>query len=145
MIELDTRRKELERALSASPAPDPIRIHPSMARTHRTRIGQLIAGLSEAERMDVAKEALRALIKKIEMVPISADEAEDGSREQAEAVRVSYPWIRSAAASRTWPMHSAAATGYSLPSTFPTGRVWSNRKGRVSGRTSGSRRARTMA
>ena len=84
MIELDARRKDLERQLSASPAPDPIRIHPGMAKTYRARIGQLIAGLSEAERMDEAKEALRALIDKVELVPISAeevgnDEPEDSS------------------------------------------------------------------
>ncbi|OWJ75910.1 hypothetical protein [Haematobacter genomosp. 1] len=58
MIELDGRRKDLERQLSTSPAPDPIRIHPGIAKTYRTRIGQLIAGLSEAERMGEAKEAL---------------------------------------------------------------------------------------
>lgn len=51
MIELDARRKDLERQLSAAPAPDPIRIHPSMAKTYRARISQLIAGLSDAERM----------------------------------------------------------------------------------------------
>ena len=78
MIDLDARRKDLERQLSASPAPDPIRIHPSMAKTYRARIGQLIAGLSEAERMDEAKEALRALIEKVELVPVSAEESETG-------------------------------------------------------------------
>ncbi|QEU10406.1 recombinase family protein [Paracoccus yeei] len=78
MIELDSRRKDLERKLSASRAPDPIRIHPGMARTYRTRIGQLIAGLAEAERMDQAKEALRALIEKVELVPVPAEESETG-------------------------------------------------------------------
>ena len=78
MIELDARRKELERALSASPARDPLRIHPGMARTYRDRIGQLILGLSEAERMDEAKEALRALVEKIELVPVAAVETETG-------------------------------------------------------------------
>ena len=79
MIELDVRRKDLERQLSASPAPDPIRIHPSMAKTYRSRISQLIAGLSEAERMDETKEALRALIEKVELVPVSTQEAEGGN------------------------------------------------------------------
>jgi len=69
MIELDTQRQALTRQLSATPATDPIRIHPSMAKTYRARIGQLIAGLSEAERMDETKEALRALIEKVELVP----------------------------------------------------------------------------
>jgi site-specific DNA recombinase len=63
-------RKDLERQLSASPPPDPIRIHPGMAKSYRTRIGSLIAGLSEADRMDETKEALRALINKIELVPV---------------------------------------------------------------------------
>ena len=74
MIELDARRKELERQLTAAPAPDPLRIHPGMARTYRDRIGQPILGLSEAERMDEAKEALRALVEKIELVPVPAEE-----------------------------------------------------------------------
>ncbi|WCR18589.1 zinc ribbon domain-containing protein [Paracoccus alcaliphilus] len=78
MIELDARRTDLERQLSAAPAPDPIRIHPSMANTYRARIAQLIAGLSDAERMDEAKEALRALIEKVELVPVSAEESETG-------------------------------------------------------------------
>lgn len=56
MIELDMRRKDLERQLSASAAPNRLRIHPSMAQTYRTRISQPIVGLSEAERMDEAKE-----------------------------------------------------------------------------------------
>ncbi|RWR24689.1 recombinase family protein, partial [Sinirhodobacter populi] len=76
MIDLDARRKDLERKLSASPAPDPLRIHPGMAQTYRARIGQLIHGLADAERMDEAKEALRALIEKVELVPVSTEEAE---------------------------------------------------------------------
>ncbi len=75
MIDLDARRKDLERKLSASPAPDPLRIHPGMAQTYRARIGQLIAGLAEAERMDEAKEGLRALIEKVELVPVSTEDA----------------------------------------------------------------------
>ncbi|RBP86950.1 DNA invertase Pin-like site-specific DNA recombinase [Rhodobacter sp. 140A] len=76
MIALDMRRKELERQLVATPSPDPIRIHPGMAKTYRERIGQLIAGLSQAERMDEAKEALRALIETVELVPLAAEESE---------------------------------------------------------------------
>ena len=78
MIELDSRRKDLQRQLSATPVPDPIRIHPGMAKTYRARIGQLIAGLSDSERMDEAKEALRALIEKVELVPVSVEESETG-------------------------------------------------------------------
>ncbi|WP_423211230.1 hypothetical protein [Paracoccus yeei] len=75
MIELDARRKDLERQLAAAPAPDPIRIHPGMARAYRARIGQLIRGLAKAERMDEAKEALRALVEKIELVPVPQEES----------------------------------------------------------------------
>ena len=78
MIELDARRKDLERQLAASPAPDPIRIHPGMAKSYRTRIGQLIAGLSENDRMEEAKEALRALIEKIVLVPVPPEESGSG-------------------------------------------------------------------
>lgn len=38
MIGLDDRRKELERTLSATPAPDPIRFHPKMAATFKLRV-----------------------------------------------------------------------------------------------------------
>lgn len=48
-----------------------------MAQSSRGRIGQLIAGLADADRMDEAKEALRALIEAVELVPVSAEEAED--------------------------------------------------------------------
>ncbi|WP_240904498.1 hypothetical protein [Rhodobacter sp. SGA-6-6] len=49
MIDLVARRKELERQLAASPARDPLRIHPGMARTYRERIGQLVRGLAGAD------------------------------------------------------------------------------------------------
>ncbi|MBU3034494.1 recombinase family protein, partial [Tritonibacter mobilis] len=45
MIALDQQRQQLERRVSASPAPDPILIHPSMAVTYRERVAALIAGL----------------------------------------------------------------------------------------------------
>lgn len=78
MVDLDTRRKDLERQLSASPATDSVRIHPSMATSYRGRISQLIAGLSDAEWMDEAKAALRALIERVELVPVSAEARETG-------------------------------------------------------------------
>ncbi|WJS85314.1 recombinase family protein [Paracoccus sp. TOH] len=74
MIELDARRKELERQLSTAPAADPLRFHPSMAKTYRTRVGQLIHGLSDAEGQEEAKEALRALVEKIVLVPVETEE-----------------------------------------------------------------------
>ena len=61
MIELDQQRQRLERRLSASPAPDPILIHPSMAVTYRERVAALIAGLGRSAKMPAANEALRAL------------------------------------------------------------------------------------
>ncbi|MDN3713506.1 recombinase family protein [Paracoccus cavernae] len=69
MIELDGRRQELERQLLSSASPDPVRFHPSMAKTYRTRVGQLICGLSDAEGQEEAKEAIRGLIEKIVLTP----------------------------------------------------------------------------
>ena len=60
----------LEHLLCAAPAPDPVRLHPSMAGTYRTRVRQLIRGLSDAEGQEEAKEALRALVGKIVLVPV---------------------------------------------------------------------------
>ena len=78
MIALDARRKDLERQLSASPAPDPVRLHPGMAKTYRERVGRLIRGLADAEGMEEAKEALRALVDRIVLMPVPAGETEDG-------------------------------------------------------------------
>ncbi|EEW57470.1 recombinase [Ruegeria sp. TrichCH4B] len=50
MIELDQQRQQLERRLSASPAPDPILIHPSMAVTYRERVGGIDCGSGEKRR-----------------------------------------------------------------------------------------------
>ncbi|WP_245727397.1 recombinase family protein [Paracoccus isoporae] len=69
MIELDGRRKEIEKLLATAAAPDKLRIHPSMAKTYRDRVGQLIRGLTDAEDMEEAKEALRALVDKIVLTP----------------------------------------------------------------------------
>ncbi|PKQ10438.1 MAG: resolvase [Alphaproteobacteria bacterium HGW-Alphaproteobacteria-1] len=74
MITLDARRKELERQLTNSPAPDAVRFHPSMARTYRDRIGTLIQSLNEPDQMEPAKEALRGLIDKIELQPVTGPE-----------------------------------------------------------------------
>lgn len=64
VIELDARRKELERDVVSAPAPDPVRFHPSIAKTYRDRVGQLIRSLSDPEGAEKAKEALRALVEK---------------------------------------------------------------------------------
>ena len=80
MIALDARRKELETALSSGPAPDPVRFHAAMAKTYRARVGQLIRGLSDAQGQEEAREALRALVEKIVLVPVKT---EDGGRRLA--------------------------------------------------------------
>ena len=55
--------------VAASPAPDPILIHPSMAVTYRERVAALIAGLGRSAEMPAAKEALRALVDRIVLIP----------------------------------------------------------------------------
>lgn len=74
MIELDQRRKDLERRLEITPASDPLRYHPSMARSYRERVGFLVRGLTDPEGMNEAKEALRGLIEKIVLVPVATPE-----------------------------------------------------------------------
>ncbi|WP_408594133.1 recombinase family protein [Paracoccus marcusii] len=64
------RKTELEEQLSTAPAPEPLRFHPSMSQTYRARVRQLIRGLGDAEDQEEAKEALRALVEKIELVPV---------------------------------------------------------------------------
>lgn len=41
-----------------------------MSQTYRARFSQLIQGLGEADQHEEAKEALRALVEKIELVPV---------------------------------------------------------------------------
>ncbi|WP_420818593.1 recombinase family protein [Paracoccus endophyticus] len=74
MIELDGRRKALERALASAPAPDPVRFHPGMAKTYRDRVGQLIRGLSAPAGAEDAKDALRALVETVVLVPVTAED-----------------------------------------------------------------------
>ena len=73
MMALDARRTDLQRQLDRIPAEDPVRYHPSMARTYRSRVAALIRGLGDAEGMEEAKEAVRALVDRIVLTP-----AEDG-------------------------------------------------------------------
>lgn len=103
MIELDGRRKALERVLASAPAPDPLRFHPSMAKTYRTRVGQLIRGLSEPDGAEEAKEALRALVEKIVLVPV---QAEDGALTLAIDLHGALASLLCLATGR--PMHEAA-------------------------------------
>ncbi|TKA93930.1 hypothetical protein FAZ78_25170 [Cereibacter changlensis] len=69
MITLDARRKTLETQLSATPADDPLRFHPSMAKTYRDRVATLIRTLGDAEGMEEAKEVVRSLIDRIVLTP----------------------------------------------------------------------------
>ena len=61
MQALSERQKTLEAELSRAPACDPIRIHPKMALTYQERVSELISGLSNADRLQEAQEALRVL------------------------------------------------------------------------------------
>jgi site-specific DNA recombinase len=64
------RRKEaLKAELAVAPATEPLRFHPGMSGVYRARVSQLIRGLGEADQHEEAKEALRALVEKIELVP----------------------------------------------------------------------------
>ncbi|UWQ32172.1 hypothetical protein K3555_16620 [Leisingera sp. M527] len=69
MIELDTRRQQLERELEHTPAPDTVVFHPSMAEAYRERVSRLITTLGSTESMEEAKEALRALVERIVLTP----------------------------------------------------------------------------
>ena len=77
MIELDTRRQQLERELAHSPAPDPVVFHPSMAEAYRERVSRLIRSLGSAEGMEEAKEALRALVERIVLTPAAEGDGLD--------------------------------------------------------------------
>ena len=107
MIELDGRRKDVEGMLSAAPAPDPVRFHPRMARTYRTRVGQLIRGLADPDGGEEAKEALRALVEKIVLAP-EADE--DGGTTLAIDLQGALAGLLCPATGR--PMHRVAAGGH---------------------------------
>ncbi len=69
MIDLDTRRQQLERELEQTPAPDTVVFHPSMAEAYRERVTRLLRSLGSAEGMEEAKEALRALVERIVLTP----------------------------------------------------------------------------
>ena len=45
-----------------------------MAKTYRDRVGQLIRGLSEPAGAEDAKDALRALVETIVLVPVTAED-----------------------------------------------------------------------
>ena len=107
MMALDARRKELERVLATAPAPDPVRFHPSMAKTYRDRVGQLIRGLSEPGAAEEAKEALRALVDKIVLVPVPV---EDGGTKLAIDLQGALAGLLCLATGR--PLHRSVASGH---------------------------------
>ncbi len=74
MIILDARRTDLQRQLDRIRAEDPVRYHPSMARTYRIRVGALIRGLGDAGGMEEAKEAVLTLVERIVLTPALDDD-----------------------------------------------------------------------
>lgn len=73
MIALDTRRRELEAELSASPAPEPIRLHPGMAEVYRHKVRELAEGLADPSKNLEVTEAIRALVDRIVLTPSAED------------------------------------------------------------------------
>ena len=71
MNTLTERKAVLEAKLAKAPNADPIRIHPKMALTYRDKVTELINRLSDKDTMPEAKEALRALLERIVLVPSS--------------------------------------------------------------------------
>ncbi|OSP52462.1 recombinase family protein [Pseudoruegeria sp. SK021] len=69
MLTLDAERIRLERQLENAPSPDPIRIHPKMAQSYRTKVAELIARLGGSDGSFAAKDALRGLIERIVLHP----------------------------------------------------------------------------
>jgi hypothetical protein len=73
MIALDTRRRQLEAELSASPAPEPVRLHPGMADVYRRKVKELAEGLAEPARNLKVTEAIRALVDRVVLTPSAED------------------------------------------------------------------------
>ncbi len=70
LAQLEARQKQLEAELATSEAPPPVRLHPSMAETYRTRVADLVRALEEPDRSGEARDALRALIDKVVLTPV---------------------------------------------------------------------------
>ena len=70
MTQLETRQKQLEAELAATPAPaTPTRLHPRIADSYHDRIRSLIGALAEPEAEGEAREAIRGLIDRIVVTP----------------------------------------------------------------------------
>ncbi len=68
MMDLESRKLELEQRVSKAPAPIP-RLHPSLADLYRWKVDNLQEALSREDTRVEATEAIRALIDEIRLVP----------------------------------------------------------------------------
>ena len=68
MMDLESRKLELEQRVSKAPAPIP-RLHPSLADLYRRKVDNLHEALSREDTRVEATEAIRALIDEIRLVP----------------------------------------------------------------------------
>ncbi|WP_245639245.1 zinc ribbon domain-containing protein [Rubellimicrobium mesophilum] len=77
LVALDTRRQQIEAELAADPSDNPVRLHPSLAQTYRTRVRELVVSLADAdpEQSLEAREAIRALVDRIVLTPSPEDPA----------------------------------------------------------------------
>jgi hypothetical protein len=73
MIALDTRRQQVEDELSASPAPEPVRLRLGMPEVYRAKVGELTTSLADPTHNVEATAAIRALVDRIVLTP-SAEE-----------------------------------------------------------------------
>ncbi len=69
MAELEGEKRRLDAFLSQNPEPPALRLHPSLSKAYRTKIGNLSSALQDPGLKTEASEALRGLISKIRMIP----------------------------------------------------------------------------
>jgi hypothetical protein len=65
---LEARQAELERELTAAPAPQPL-LHPNLAEVYRQRVAALHEALHDPASRDEAFDTIRSLIDAIRLVP----------------------------------------------------------------------------
>ncbi|TPD59241.1 recombinase family protein [Emcibacter nanhaiensis] len=68
MIELETRREELEALLAEAKEPAPL-LHPNMAKTYAKKLDDLMQTLNEPDLRAQASQTLRSLIEAVRLVP----------------------------------------------------------------------------
>lgn len=71
MLQLESRKAELEQLLAEAPPPAPT-LHPAMAEVYRRKVADLHAELNRPELRAQATQALRGLIEEIRLVPRTA-------------------------------------------------------------------------